>query len=505
MTAALYVRVSTGKQVTKTSPASQRRLLIEYCERQGWPYQIYDEGAMSGEHLLDRPVMIQMLNEIRAGKYQVCLAIETTRFSRGVMSEWETIREACVEGNCKIGTPSQIFDIADLDDDFILDVHGIISKRERRLIFQRTQRGLRATAAAGKWTGHRIKYGYCVENNRIVPDESKAPLVRQMCKWILEGNSLERITVMLHNRGIPSPTGNEWWGIGSAYNIVTSETIMGKLNIRGRVLNVTQPVEPIIDADTWFRVRERLKSNNIDSWRNAKHEYLLRGLLVCGLCGHRLVGHINNYRFFYYGCPNRYIPAVRCRFQAVRTEPLETDVWSALTEIMTRPDNVFLAVQHAETRAAVDSLLGEVTLADLDGQMKLKDHERAEILRLFRRGSIDMTDVESQLAEIKADVVKIDKQRAVLLAEQGRAARSVNTLAEFQQKMATVARRLEIMTVPERNSLLKVVVSRIVVDETTARIELALPELLAAPKSNTLSLHLVKGKTRQSVTERSLV
>jgi site-specific DNA recombinase len=36
--------------------------------------------------------------------------------------------------------------------------------------------------------------------------------------------------------------------------------------------------------------QEQLASNRARAARNTQHEYLLRGLLICGHCGRRLVG-----------------------------------------------------------------------------------------------------------------------------------------------------------------------------------------------------------------------
>ena len=42
--------------------------------------------------------------------------------------------------------------------------------------------------------------------------------------------------------------------------------------------------------ELWRMAQEQLASNRARAARNTQHEYLLRGLLICGHCGRRLVG-----------------------------------------------------------------------------------------------------------------------------------------------------------------------------------------------------------------------
>src|SRR3712207_4691127 len=51
-------------------------------------------------------------------------------------------------------------------------------------------------------------------------------------------------------------------------------------------------VPAIIDQETWGQAREQLRLNKERAPRNnKKHDYLLKGLLVCGCCQLRMLGH----------------------------------------------------------------------------------------------------------------------------------------------------------------------------------------------------------------------
>jgi site-specific DNA recombinase len=54
-------------------------------------------------------------------------------------------------------------------------------------------------------------------------------------------------------------------------------------------------VPAIIDQETWELARKQLKLNKERAPRNnKKHDYLLKGLLVCGYCQLRMLGHAGN-------------------------------------------------------------------------------------------------------------------------------------------------------------------------------------------------------------------
>lgn len=56
--------------------------MTEYCERQGWEYEICEDAGISGETIDGRPGMLRLLELARTGKIQVALAVEMERFSR---------------------------------------------------------------------------------------------------------------------------------------------------------------------------------------------------------------------------------------------------------------------------------------------------------------------------------------------------------------------------------------------------------------------------------------
>ena len=122
----IYTRVSTQAQSERYGLDAQVSILTKLAKDRNLTFELLNEGAVSGETIYERPKMIELLNKVKTGTYKGCLIIELERLSRSErLGDWDTIKEAFVQGNAKIATPSSTLDPANIDDDFILDIGGV--------------------------------------------------------------------------------------------------------------------------------------------------------------------------------------------------------------------------------------------------------------------------------------------------------------------------------------------------------------------------------------------
>ncbi len=72
--AALYCRVSTEEQSEHGFGLdAQRRILTEYCQREGHSAEFFVDAGISGETISARPELQQLLREVKAGRLTSCL------------------------------------------------------------------------------------------------------------------------------------------------------------------------------------------------------------------------------------------------------------------------------------------------------------------------------------------------------------------------------------------------------------------------------------------------
>ncbi len=119
---------------------------------------LYDEGSRSGETIVERPQFQKLLENVGKGKYDIALVSELERLSRAQYSkDWGVIGDTFRSNNVKVATPYQIFDINEVEDDFMFSLFGLLSKREKQKLLLRCQRGREEAKLKGKFFG---QYGY---------------------------------------------------------------------------------------------------------------------------------------------------------------------------------------------------------------------------------------------------------------------------------------------------------------------------------------------------------
>jgi len=166
---AIYYRVSSHKQEEKYGLDAQRRILPDYCMKMDWYHDselVYDEGGVSGETISERPEMQRLLRDAGNKKFDTVLVIEMERLTRSKdLHDLNTIKKAFRENGIKIATTGQFYDLNDLEDDFLSDLFGALSKREKQKILARAERGRQEKLKQGGHIGCGIPYGYDYDNN----------------------------------------------------------------------------------------------------------------------------------------------------------------------------------------------------------------------------------------------------------------------------------------------------------------------------------------------------
>jgi len=191
---------------------------------------------------------------------------------------------------------------------------------------------------------------------------------------------------------------------------------------KGRKL-VTRPVPAVVSEDVWRKAQANLRAHLLFGTRNARNQYLLRGLIKCGLCGLTYVGIAANRpsgsREFYYRCNRAHSPSIyagrgRCQSKAVRGDHLEQQVWSDVEAFLRNPEPVRQQL-HARLESEAkgsDQVRKQVTR--LQGLLEQKTTERSRVVGLYRRGRLTEADLDAQMEEIGKEEEALEAQIAEL-------------------------------------------------------------------------------------------
>ena len=213
---------------------------------------------------------------------------------------------------------------------------------------QKTKRGLRETRIKGNYMGGPINYGYSIKHenvgdqtvSKVVINEDEAPVLLHIFEAYAAGNRIPDIVRELDDKGIRN-RGNPLT-VNSIYFMLQQEKYTGVYKFNGETFTHIYPA--IIPKELFQIVRKRVDKN-----KTCKHvigvDYILMGKCYCGYCGRQLrsaAGTTTDGTILrYYRCPYSK-KDVNCHNKSVRKEVLEQIVIDALTNEITKPENIAL-------------------------------------------------------------------------------------------------------------------------------------------------------------------
>ena len=387
MTCAIYIRVSSEKQVKGYSLDAQEKLAIEFCKKNNWDYQIFREAGRSAdkENLDNRPELRKILDLALEKKIQYCFVTELDRLSRNRMT-LTFIKREFRENNVKIVTLGRTYDLDDVDDDFWSEFEGLFAWRENRIRVKRSQRGKLEAALKGKWMGSGVlPYGYKKDKDKfLIPDEEEMAIYKMMVDWSLEGKGANAIARLLNDMQIPT-RGLKFgrifkWKSGTILRILKNPLYKGELIYKGH----KTVGAALISKEKWQEIQDNLNKNYNNAKRNTKRFYLLRGLLYCKKCGRKLFGLIkpNRHMLCYCCLSKRPDPEPRfCGLKNINLRKLNQLVWDKTREIALNSSKLREVIESQKEGSFVDGVELEVQLVQVDRLIQSKDEEIRDILR----------------------------------------------------------------------------------------------------------------------------
>ena len=171
---ALYLRVSTSEQTVE----NQRIRLIEYAEKNGYSYDVYEEVESSRK---TRPVKQSLLQKLRNNEYEAVVVYKLDRWARSSTELILDTKELIDKGIGFISISDNL-DFSTAAGKLHFQILSAFAEFERELIRERTIEGLKRAKMQGKQVGRpkgskdtkkRKKSGYILReaNKRKLVDE----------------------------------------------------------------------------------------------------------------------------------------------------------------------------------------------------------------------------------------------------------------------------------------------------------------------------------------------
>ncbi len=385
---ATYARVSTQEQVEGTSLDFQEIQLAANCKLQGWTViNSYADPGFSGKDG-NRPGLERLLSDAKIGLFDRVLVYKLDRLARNLRLLLEIEQKLRAYG-VSLASVKESVDTSTGTGKMMFQMFGMIAEWERDTIIERTRSGTLQRYRDGCWAGGKAPFGYVYNKvtRKLAIDESGARIVRRIYSEYGEGKTLYGISEGLNKDKVPGRGKTcKGWRQTAVREVLINPLYKGN-QIVNRHAHITAlnkidlskaiqiPVPEIVTDQIWQIAQERLK-NNKHVKPQKQGEFLLQGLLTCGVCGYAFrAERVNGTR--YYLCRGRMKSyhldgSPRCKSPALKAEWLEDEVWKRMEEIIDDPNRLFTVI-----RDTIENLKSKE--ADLSARIRPIDERLAEI------------------------------------------------------------------------------------------------------------------------------
>jgi site-specific DNA recombinase len=250
MRAALYLRVSTGRQAeADLSIPDQRRQVLAFCAARGWDVAI--EFVEPGASDMDdrRPEFQRMLDMAltEAPPFKVIVVHSFSRFARDHFALEFQVRRLRKHGVRLVSITQDPGE--DPMSVMVRQVFALFDEYQSKENAKHTLRAMQENARQGFWNGSKLPYGYAVmateqrgsrTKKRLAIDPVEAEVVRLMFKLFREGDGasgpmgVKAVTNWLNVHGYRSRLGARW-GKGALHQILTRRTYRGEHRFNRKV------------------------------------------------------------------------------------------------------------------------------------------------------------------------------------------------------------------------------------------------------------------------------
>jgi site-specific DNA recombinase len=467
----IYCRVSTvAQEEDGTSLDTQEERCRQYAIDKG--YQV-DEQHMyrevhTGAELWERPRLTLMRQALRQGDIQGIVAYAIDRLSRDPVHLGVIISEADHHG-AQVEFVTEPIDKSP-EGQLIRFVRGYAAQVEREKIRERALRGKLARAQSGKIHKHgRELYGYRRDHNLgvRVPYEPEAALVHTIFNWYVDDRlGIRAIARRLNEAGIPAPSIDKItyddptrvprWGQGQVQRILAEPAYNGETIERryqkgvrfrpeGEWLRLPAGTTPaIIDPERWATTQERLMTNKGADARNKARPYLLRGRIVCGVCGLPMRSNPERARYSTYRCASREKPSGACGGKRVPAAAVETWAWEQIATYLRDPSLIAAELKRQQEEGPDRSLLADREASQR--HLATLDKQQAKLVRAFREADeavLPWELMQRELAQIEKEKSTLQKVLADIDARLAAQQTAIDQLASVTTYCQRVAQNID--------------------------------------------------------------
>jgi DNA invertase Pin-like site-specific DNA recombinase/uncharacterized small protein (DUF1192 family) len=224
-----YARVSTDKREQLNSLDNQTFYFEDIIKKNpNWKYigGYIDEG-LSGTSTANRLGFLKMIKDGKAGKFDLVITKEISRFARDTLDSIQYTRELLSHG---VGVFFQSDNINTLtpDAELRLTIMASLAQDEVRKLSERLRFGYKRSIEQGRILGQNNLLGYNKADGKLTVNEEQAAIVRRIFELYNEGRiGLRRIARELEKQGMVSPFTGKMLSPETIKSVITNPKYKG--------------------------------------------------------------------------------------------------------------------------------------------------------------------------------------------------------------------------------------------------------------------------------------
>ena len=466
--------------------ARHRVILNDFVHSHKLNVTVVLEEVVSGESLVARPKMLELLELVNTGDYDGVVCMDIDRLSRGSSFDSGYIMQVLQINNCKIITPQKTYDLNNESDEQFADMKFMFSRYELQTISKRLKAGRESSAREGRYIGAIAPYGYEIvkikgekgNTLKVLPEE--AQFVKKIFDWYTEeGLGTGQIANRLNDLHIPPRNATEWIS-GTIRQIIDNEHYIGKtlskkrlikkLIVDGQIVRKTYRSkdyelyegrhEPIITEEQ-FELAKKIRKEKYVRPTKASLEISnpFAGLIRCEICG-SLMNRVTQKQ------SSNAQPRFRCKKarNCGCKSHIESDVEEAIVEAMREWLDGYILTLGTDIPIEDDGL--ETSLEMLRNRLEdlfeqqdsiCELHEKKEYSdRLFSRRNAAL---EAEIDQVEDDIADLEQR----ISEHNETQTAQLNIIPTTQKLLE---NYDCLTAKEKNDLWKEVINKVTFRKT---------------------------------------
>lgn len=360
--AVLYGRVSSDRKGERTSVDAQLDGLRDDAKRQNWrvvaEHRDDDVGASEFSRK-QREAWPKVRELIETGQVDILAVRSLSRASRD-RTVYAALIHACVTHGVLLAIGGKVYDPADPDDAFALDIEAAFAVRGAGTISKDTRSGKAKAAARGRPAGratwlHRRVYDEQGVLVRVELHEDRAAAVREAAAFVLSGGTLTAAARDMNTKA--KDWGREFGRLTLRKTLIAPSTA-GLRELHGVIVGRAMWASAYaVDGDDGEATYRSLITLLTEPNRRVASSGVLQHLTTgIALCGHPAHGPLTNRdRPVMIGTGSKSRARIECsgddgdpanrHFTSALRAPVDGYVWAVLVERMSRSDALELWTQ----------------------------------------------------------------------------------------------------------------------------------------------------------------